>query len=83
MDQPYLSPRQVAERLGVDRSKVIRWITSGELIAINVATSRTGKQARWRIDPKDFESFLARRKTTPPAPKRRRRKALPPVPNFI
>jgi excisionase family DNA binding protein len=61
-----LTPRQVAERLIVDRDKVLSWIRSGELPAINVAR-RAGGRARYRVDAADLAEFLQRRRVRPTA----------------
>jgi len=70
---PWLTPPQIARQLGVDAAKVIRWIGSGELVGVNVATS-TGGRPRWRVAPEELEAFLGRRRATPAtrAPRRRR-----------
>ncbi len=67
------TPPQVAEELAVDPEKIIGFIRSGELIAIDIATSGS-RRPRWRIDPEDLAAFLARRRSTPPAPKPTRRR---------
>ena len=52
------TPLQVATRLGVGRQKVMTWIASGQLRAVNVAsTVAVGKRARWRIDEQDLLTF--------------------------
>ena len=51
MDNKYLSIKQVAERLGVNKKTVRRWITNGQLNAC-----RAGIQ--WRITEEDLQSFL-------------------------
>jgi excisionase family DNA binding protein len=70
-----LTPQGVADLLRVRRSKVLRWIRDGELVAYNLAASRLGR-ARWRIMPDSLSRFLAGRQASPP-PKpvgRRRRR---------
>jgi hypothetical protein len=57
-----LTTTAVAEQCSVSVDKVLFWITSKQLPAINL-TERVGKQARWRIDPADLAAFLNRRKT--------------------
>ena len=52
--------------------KVLRWIKSGELAAINLATAAAGRPV-WRIGQKALEAFLDARQAQPPAPKARRR----------
>lgn len=62
-----LSPREVAALFGISPDKVLAWIHSGELQAVNVAT-RPGGRPRWRIDQADLMAFEQRRAATPPAP---------------
>lgn len=71
-----LTTNQIAEQCGVGVDKVIFWITSKQLIAINV-TEKVGKQARWRVKPSEFEAFLQRRTTQPRVPRRQRVRARP------
>jgi hypothetical protein len=71
---PYLTPPEVAARYGVDANKVVAWIRSGQLRAINTAT-KAGGRPRYRISPAAVALFEAAR-TTVPQPKiacRRRR----------
>lgn len=63
----YLTPPQLARRLGVSPDKVVGWIRRGELRAVNVADRPTGRP-RWRINPADVATFEARR-TAQVAPK--------------
>ena len=46
MEQEYLTPRQVAQRLRVDYTTVLRWISTGLL---DVETIREGRRNRHRI----------------------------------
>ncbi len=70
-----LTPPQIAERLGVGVNKVLCWIRSGELTAINLTVNPKGERPRYRIQPSDLESFLLKRRTVPkPKVNRRRRK---------
>jgi excisionase family DNA binding protein len=46
MEQEYFTPREVAERLRVDYTTVMRWIRAGLL---EVETIREGKRNRHRI----------------------------------
>jgi len=74
--QFWLSPPQIAKRLGIDPGKVRGWIDSGELPAVNIA-SRVGGRPRWRIAMDDWNAFLLRRRSPAPVvpqPRRRRRK---------
>jgi excisionase family DNA binding protein len=70
-----LRPQEVAELFGVGRTKVMAWIASGELRAVNVAT-RIGASPRFVIDAKDIEAFERRRQVYPePSSRRVRQKA--------
>ncbi len=68
-----ITPVEYAARLGVDPHKILAWIRSGELHAINAATSQAGR-SRFLIDERDIELFERRRATDGPvqAPRRRR-----------
>lgn len=70
-----LTPAEVADQYGCDVNKVLRWISNGELRAINIA-QRLGGRPRWRIDVDDLKAFEARRSstanTTPDVPRRKR-----------
>jgi hypothetical protein len=70
-----VSPPELARRYKVDPSKIIGWIKSGELPAVNLATRSTGRP-RYAIDERDIELFELRRSATPPpkATRRQRRK---------
>jgi excisionase family DNA binding protein len=59
-----VTPPQVAERLGVSADKVLLWIRSGELRAVNVATRLDGRP-RWRVDLADLMAFEERRSAVP------------------
>lgn len=69
-----LSTAQIAQRLGIGVDKVLRWVRSGELVAVNVATRATGRP-RYMIAPEDLERFLESRRVRPnePRPRQRRR----------
>ncbi len=68
-----LSPPELARYWGIGADKVLTWIRSGELRAINAATKRGGRP-RYLIDAKDIEAFEKIRSvtTTPPAPRRQK-----------
>jgi excisionase family DNA binding protein len=60
------TPAEVAARLGVGRSKVMTWITTKQIRAVNVAAAiGGGKRARWRIDEADLLAFEASRANCP------------------
>ena len=69
----YLSPPTIAKRYGVKPDKVLAWIATGELEAVNVAERSTGRP-RWRVSPEALAAFEKRRssKPTPVVPRRRR-----------
>lgn len=71
-----LTPPALAREYGVSVDKVLAWIRSGELRAVNVATRPAGRP-RWRIDPDDVAAFEARRTmhSHPRATRRRKRPA--------
>ncbi len=65
----FFTPAQIASRLGLSKpDPVFRWIATGELKALNVATNKSGRPT-WRIRPDDFQHFLDGR-TAVPAPVR-------------
>ena len=68
MSQPIeprkLTPPQLARRLGVGPDKVLNWIRTGELRAINAATKPNGRP-RYLIDIEDLRAFENRRAVTP------------------
>lgn len=72
----WLSPPQIVHELRIRESKVATWISSGELIAVNVA-ERPGSRPRWRVRREDLDDFLARRQSKTPAPKTIRRRRTP------
>jgi hypothetical protein len=71
----WLSPPQIAKQLGIDPDKVIGWIRTGQLNAVNVA-SHVGGRPRYRISSESLENFLRLRSTSPePKPIRRQKAA--------
>ena len=70
----FLTPADVARRLGVQKGKVLHFIDAGLLPAVNVA--KVGAcRPYWRISPENFQSFLDVRAAQPTQPVKRRRKA--------
>jgi hypothetical protein len=59
----YYSVQALSQSLKVSEDKVLAWIRSGELAAINVATS-VGRRPRWRITAEAWDGFAARRTQT-------------------
>ena len=70
------TPPAVARRLGVNSHKILRWIASGELRAVNVGD---GTRPRWRIMADDLRAFLDRRAAQPAAKQARRRRKVDPA----
>ena len=69
----YLTPPQYAARLGVHPDKVVAFIRSGQLAAVDLATPGSTRP-RYRISPQAIEEFERRRSAAPlPKPIRRRR----------
>jgi excisionase family DNA binding protein len=72
-----LTVAEAAETLRVDQRRVLSWIATKELVAMNVAEKPNGERPRWRIAAAELDAFLARRQTTPlPAVARRRRQPM-------
>lgn len=82
MASTWLTPPQIADRLGVSPDKVHAWIRSGELAACDLS-ERRGCRPRWRVDPADLDAFLSRRRAQPPAPRQRRLRTRPEVPEYV
>tara|TARA_A100001391_G_scaffold193970_1_gene169838 strand:- start:99 stop:329 length:231 start_codon:yes stop_codon:yes gene_type:complete len=57
----FITPPQAAKLLRVHPDKVVAWINSGELVAMNLATDPNGLRPRWRIARTELEKFLAKR----------------------
>jgi len=73
-DRAKLTPPEVARRWGVSPDKVIGWIRSGELRAIDVSAHPGIGRPRYRIDITDLMEFEMRRQVViTPKVKRRRR----------
>lgn len=72
------TPPEVAAQFGVATTKIVAWIASGELRAINGAT-KPSDRPRYLIDERDIEEFERRRAIVPvaAAPVRRRRRRSP------
>ena len=69
-----LTPPELCRLKGIEPAKILAWIRSGELRAVNYATRPTGRP-RWRIKLEDwfaFEESRAARPKTRLAPQTRR-----------
>jgi predicted site-specific integrase-resolvase len=62
-----LTIKQVAAASGVSIDIVHGWIASGQLPAYDMS-EHAKKNARWRIEEADYQTFKNRRRSTPPAP---------------
>jgi hypothetical protein len=65
-----ISPPVLARRWAVSASKILSWIHSGQLRALNVATSLGGRP-RYRISEGDIADFERRRVAVPEGVARR------------
>ena len=61
----WLSPPEVARERGIGVSKVLGWIKSGQLDAVNCAASADG-QPRWRVSREALAAFDRQRKAVRP-----------------
>lgn len=66
------TPPELASEWGVSPDKILGWIRSGELPAMNLATTQAGRP-RYRIDQAGIETFQRRRANQSPTPKPTRR----------
>lgn len=62
--RPMMTPPQIARRYGVSPDKVLTWIRTGELRAINVASKPDGRP-RYVVDEADLMVFESRRQAQP------------------
>jgi hypothetical protein len=69
-----LTPPRLADKWGISPEKVLGWIRTGELRAINIAALQGGRP-RYLIDEADLADFEKRReaKTSPPLQSRKRK----------
>jgi len=81
MPEKHLRVKQIAETLTVNQSRVLSWIHSGELRAVN--TSDPGRRPRWKIDPAAFDEFLAARSSRPADQPTQKRRRLPDVNEYV
>ena len=68
-----ITPPTLAKSWGISVDKVLAWIRSGELRAIDVSTRRGGRP-RYLLDVADIAAFEALRAVQPPLQKPRRRR---------
>ncbi|MHB8951802.1 MAG: helix-turn-helix domain-containing protein [Pirellulaceae bacterium] len=77
----YSTPPKIAALYTVKPAKVLKWIETGELVAINLAESPNGRP-RWRVSPEALADFERRRSSRPPIPRAKKRR-LPEVPKYV
>ena len=63
-----VTPPQLAAEWGISTTKILNFIKSGELKALNAASPGKNQRPRYLIDLADLADF-ERRRTTGPAPK--------------
>ena len=68
VEKQKFTPPEIARLWGVSVEKVIAFIRSGELQAMNAATPGRNQRPRYLIDVADLEDF-ERRRTVGPSPK--------------
>jgi hypothetical protein len=73
MPHDSFTPNQLARRYGIGIHKVLGWIRSGELRAVNVAQD-AARRPQWSILPEDLAAFENRRRAAPVVKPARRRK---------
>jgi hypothetical protein len=77
----YLTPPQLAQIYGVKPAKILAWISSGELGALNLAARGTSRP-RYRISPEAIAQFECRR-SAGPLPKQVRRRRPASIKDFV
>ena len=78
----YWTPPRLAKLWGVKTQKVLGFIRSGQLVAINLGEGKL--RPRWKIAPSAIEQFEAARTSRPAVkPAARRRRADPSVIQFF
>jgi hypothetical protein len=78
---PYRTPPQIAQEYGVDVHRVLGWIRSGQLTALNVGDG--ARRPRFRISPEAIAAFEAARVAGQPRIARCRRRRDPQVREFF
>lgn len=76
-----VTPPKLAKLWGISQEKVIGWIRSGELRAINI--SEGTQRPRYLIDAADIADFEGRRAVVPPAPAPAPRKRRSDIPDYV
>lgn len=73
MSDPLHTAKEAAATIGTTERQLWTLIRTGEIVAVNIAISTTGRP-RWRIPESSIRDFIERRKYIPPAPRTRRRR---------
>lgn len=73
----YLTPRQIAEMLGVGVDRVVGWIRRGELAAVCVSSSLRCRKKQFRVRRESLERFEALRTGNKSVRKTRRNSDFP------
>jgi hypothetical protein len=61
----FFTPPQLAEEFGVDADKILGWIRSGQLVAVDMVATQGGRP-RYRISAEEAQAFQKRRSSAPP-----------------
>ena len=79
---PFHTVAEVGQLCRVDVHKVRSWIESGELVARNLATSKSTRPI-YRITPTDLSAFLDGRASKPVTTPKRQSKQRPAVREYV
>ncbi len=71
-----MSVRQLARHLAVGTAKILGWIKSGKLQAVNISDSP--RRPQYRISPEALRDFATARAAAQPRQERKRRPRRPP-----
>lgn len=77
-----LTPPEIARLWGITPDKVLVWIRSGELRAIDASTSQ-GERPRYLVDIDDLAAFERSRSTAPKAEAKPARRRRPDVKQYV
>ena len=81
-NERWVTPPTIAKRLCVTCDKVLTWIRSGQLRAVNLSDKG---RPRWKISPEDLAAFLESKsnRATADPPKRSRRTVPKPTRSWV
>ena len=82
IEKQTLTPPEAAKQLGVSDEKILHWIHTGELAAVNLVKDINDK-ARFKIRVTALEDFLKLRAVIPPHAKKKRRRRASEVKQFM